>query len=133
MRARADLVRLLDQLQFLWGLYQPRLVQGGEEVLVRNLHLGRRSKFRQFLRNNWEQSPVLGEDMKNRVGGRFSKVVQRFREVVGMVHPSYIVCSRGNFEGGRWNGPHDIRRFDSWDEQVVSGGRHGRCSAVEGN
>ena len=50
-----------------------------------------------------------------------------------MIHSSNVVRSSGNFEGGRWDRPHDICGLDPWDEQVMRVGFRGRRSAAEGD
>jgi len=71
--------------------------------------------------------------MEDRIGRGFSEFTQRFREIVWMIHPSNVVRPKGNFEGGRWDRPHDICGLDPWNEQVMRVGLHGRGPAVKGD
>lgn len=71
--------------------------------------------------------------MENGVCGEFNEVLERIFEVVWMIDPVHIVCFGGDFEGWRWNRPHEICGVDPRDEQVVSVNRYGRFSIAKGD
>lgn len=93
----------------------------------------RRGSSNRFQREPWEECSVVSEDMEDGAGGGFNELFQCLIKTVWMVHPIDIVHLKSDFEGGRWNRPHDIPGLNPWDEQVVGVDRYGRLCTPEGD